>query len=217
VTALHVSQGGGPGRVDEVCKRIIDVALTLALAIPALILISAIFFAIRLTSKGPVFYRHKRIGKDGKCLEVWKLRSMLTNGDEVLTEHLAAHPEAREEWELSRKLRNDPRVFPIGRWLRRTSMDELPQLWNVIRGEMSLVGPRPITHDEISRYGDASELYKSVRPGVTGLWQVSGRSNTSYQERIALDEHYATSRCIWLDLHILMRTFPTLLFRHGAC
>ncbi len=194
-----------------------DIGLTLVLAIPFLTLLPAIYLAMRLTSRGHVFYRHTRIGKDGQCFEVWKFRSMVLNSEEVLNAHLTADPEAKLEWEKTQKLKHDPRVSPVGRWLRRWSVDELPQLWNVMRGEMSLVGPRPITPDEIPRYGDVSELYKSVRPGITGLWQVSGRSNTSYEERISLDESYVKSRSLRLDIRILVRTIPAMLSGEGAC
>lgn len=214
---LVQSSGGSPDSGYRVSKRIMDVVLTLALALPSLILLCAICIAIRLTSAGPVFYRHTRVGKDGNRFELWKVRSMVTDGEQVLTEYLANHSEARQEWELTQKLKYDPRVFRVGHWLRKTSLDELPQLLNVIRGEMSLVGPRPITPEEISRYGAASELYKSVLPGMTGLWQVSGRSDTSYQERIALDERYIKSCSMWFDLRILIRTIPTLLLGKGSC
>ncbi|MFL6415460.1 MAG: sugar transferase, partial [Bryobacteraceae bacterium] len=153
----------------------------------------------------------------GKLFAAWKFRSMVVNADEALSAHLTTHPEAKAEWELTHKLKDDPRVLPVGKWLRKCSLDELPQLWNVLRGDMSLVGPRPIIPEEISRYGDAAELYKSVRPGMTGLWQVSGRSNLCYEGRVSLDEYYVKNRSVWLDLHILFRTVPTLLFREGAC
>jgi exopolysaccharide production protein ExoY len=204
-------------RSQEIGKRAVDLTLGLILGIASAPVLLAVYLAIRLISNGPGLYRHTRIGKDGQCFELWKFRSMVINAEEVLSEHLATNPEARAEWELTQKLKDDPRVLPIGRWLRKTSLDELPQFWNVIRGDMSLVGPRPITRDEMCRYADASDAYKAVRPGMTGLWQVSGRSSTSYVERVALDEHYVATRSIWLDLHILIRTAPALLLREGAC
>lgn len=141
---------------------------------------------------------------------------MVVDPKDVLDEYLASNLEAKQEWAETQKLRDDPRVLPIGRWLRSSSCDELPQLWNVIRGDMSLVGPRPVVSEEIARYGCASALYESVRPGITGLWQVSGRSNTSYEERVSLDEYYVKNCSVRLDLHILIRTAGTLLLGEGA-
>jgi lipopolysaccharide/colanic/teichoic acid biosynthesis glycosyltransferase len=142
---------------------------------------------------------------------------MVTNADAVLKEHLSRDPELRKEWELTQKLVNDPRVLPVGKLLRKTSLDELPQLWNVIRGEMSLVGPRPIVDAEVPRYGNIFAYYKMVRPGVTGMWQISGRSNTTYSERVRYDEYFVRNWSIWLDLYILFRTVKTVLLREGAC
>jgi len=142
---------------------------------------------------------------------------MVVDSESVLTAHLAGNAEAKQEWELTQKLRDDPRILRFGRWLRSSSLDELPQLWNVMRGDMSLVGPRPVVPEEIARYGDSSGFYESVRPGMTGLWQVSGRSNTSYEERVSLDEYYVKNRSVSLDFHILVHTARTLLLREGAC
>lgn len=141
---------------------------------------------------------------------------MVVNSREMLEEHLAAHPEARDEWSRTQKLRNDPRVTRVGRFLRKTSLDELPQVWNVLRGEMSFVGPRPIVEAEVHHYGDSFDLYKRVRGGITGLWQVSGRSDTTYAERVTLDSFYARNWSVWLDLCILFRTFSVVLFGKGA-
>lgn len=198
-------------------KRIVDVGLASALAILSSPLWLAISLTIYLTSPGPVIFRQTRIGRNGKTFQIWKFRSMVVDSEEALKAHLAANPEAKQEWELTQKLRDDSRVLPIGRWLRRSSFDELPQLWNVMRGEMSLVGPRPVVPEEIARYGGSSRLYESVRPGMTGLWQVSGRSNTSYEERVSLDEYYVKNRSLCLDFHILVHTVRTLLLRQGAC
>jgi lipopolysaccharide/colanic/teichoic acid biosynthesis glycosyltransferase len=141
---------------------------------------------------------------------------MVKDADSVLQEYLEQNPDLLEEWKASQKLRNDPRVTRVGRWLRQSSLDELPQLWNVFRGEMSLVGPRPIVEAEIARYGEGFELYKRVRSGLTGLWQVSGRSETSYHQRVTYDTFYVRNWSVWLDFCILFRTIGTVLSRSGA-
>jgi len=141
---------------------------------------------------------------------------MAADASQALEHCLTANPALREEWQRNHKLRNDPRVTRIGRFLRRTSLDELPQLWNILRGQMSFVGPRPIVREEISRYGESYALYKKVTPGLTGLWQVSGRNNTSYQQRVSLDLYYIRNWSPWLDLYILARTVTAVLFARGA-
>jgi lipopolysaccharide/colanic/teichoic acid biosynthesis glycosyltransferase len=141
---------------------------------------------------------------------------MAVNGDEILKRHLERSPVARLEWERDQKLKDDPRVTWIGKWLRKYSFDELPQLWNVLVGDMSLVGPRPIVKAEIVKYGAAYSLYQRVIPGITGLWQVSGRNLTTYEERIAFDEYYVRNWSVWLDIYILVRTVRTVLTGHGA-
>jgi lipopolysaccharide/colanic/teichoic acid biosynthesis glycosyltransferase len=141
---------------------------------------------------------------------------MRTDAESVLEEYLTKHPELREEWESNTKLRNDPRITSIGGLLRKTSLDELPQLWNVLIGEMSLVGPRPLLDEDVVKYDDSFALYARVKPGLTGLWQVSGRNNTTYAERIRLDVYYVRNWSVWMDLHILVRTVKTVLLREGA-
>ncbi len=141
---------------------------------------------------------------------------MVRNADEVLHRYLKTNPDLREEWKQNHKLRNDPRITPVGRFLRRTSLDEIPQLWNVLKGDMSLVGPRPIVDAEIVRYGSNFDLYMKVKSGLTGLWQVSGRNDTSYEERVKLDTFYVRNWSVWLDLCILFRTIGTVLLRKGA-
>jgi lipopolysaccharide/colanic/teichoic acid biosynthesis glycosyltransferase len=145
-----------------------------------------------------------------------KFRTMVANADRLLEEHLSKDPALRAEWELNHKLKNDPRVTLVGRFLRRTSLDELPQIWNVIVGQMSLIGPRPIVAAEIGRYGDHFDVYSRVLPGITGLWQVSGRNDTTYRERVELDCYYVYNWSLWLDLHILSRTVSAVLARKGA-
>jgi Undecaprenyl-phosphate galactose phosphotransferase WbaP len=200
----------------RVLKRLIDLILTtlIGLALAPIMLILAV--AIKLDSPGPVLYPHRRIGRGGREFGAWKFRSMISNADEVLKQHLEQNPAFQEEWANSQKLKDDPRVTRLGRFLRRCSLDELPQLWNVLRGEMSLVGPRPIVRDEIARYGVDFETYTWVQGGLTGLWQVSGRSDTSYQQRVNYDCFYVHNWSVWLDLCILFRTIGTVLSRAGA-
>jgi lipopolysaccharide/colanic/teichoic acid biosynthesis glycosyltransferase len=146
----------------------------------------------------------------------WKFRTMVVNGDEVLKAYLAANPAARDEWRRDHKLKNDPRVTWIGRILRKTSLDELPQLWNVVRGEMSLVGPRPIVRAEIPKYGEQFDVYIRAVPGITGIWQISGRNDTGYRQRVALDVEYVSTWSVWLDLKILFNTVFVVLGQKGA-
>ncbi|MCA9150808.1 MAG: sugar transferase, partial [Planctomycetales bacterium] len=161
------------------CKRAMDVIITM-LALPALLpLFIILVAAVRVSSPGPAFYSQRRLGRNGEQFAAWKFRTMVVNADEALKQHLAENPELRDEWERDHKLKRDPRVTAIGRFLRKTSLDELPQLWNVLQGDMSLVGPRPIVNDEIEKYGPVFDAYKRVRPGITGLWQISGRNNTT--------------------------------------
>lgn len=197
-------------------KRAIDLFLCLFLAPVVLPFVALIAIAIKLDSSGPVFFGHRRIGRKGKLFPAWKFRSMAANADRVLAEYLQTNPQAREEWDLTQKLMRDPRITCAGNILRKTSLDELPQLWNILRGEMSFVGPRPIVEAEVAKYGDSFELYKSVNGGLTGLWQVSGRNDTTYEERVTLDTFYARNWSIWLDLCILFRTIGAVLFRKGA-
>ena len=177
-----------------------------------------VFFAamIKLTSPGPVFYSQERIGRNGRPFRAWKFRSMIKDAEVVLHQYLAEHPELQEEWERDHKLRNDPRITFVGRMLRKTSLDELPQIWNVIRGDMSLVGPRPIVQAEIVKYRDLFDLYAQVRPGISGLWQVSGRNDTTYDERVNLDAAYVRNWSIWLDAWILIRTVRVVILGKGA-
>ena len=203
-------------RLDWAVKRGLDVgvaAAALFLLLPLMLLIAALVYAG--DRKAPIF-RHMRIGRGGKRFGCLKFRSMVTDGDAVLAAHLAANPQARIEWATTHKLSDDPRITTIGQVLRKTSLDELPQLWNVLCGEMSLVGPRPIVPAEVARYGRAFTTCFAVPPGVTGLWQVSGRSNTTYAERVMLDLDYATRWSLRRDFAILMRTIPAVLAQRGS-
>ena len=177
---------------------------------------AAIAIGIKATSKGPVFYGHLRHGRDGKVFRALKFRTMVADADHVLADYLVSHTEYAPEWERNHKLKHDPRITKVGRWLRRASLDELPQLINILRGQMSLVGPRPIVEQEIPKYGRGYELYTQVLPGLTGLWQVSGRNNTTYEERVAFDEHYVHNWSVWLDLYILARTVKVVMTAEGA-
>ncbi|HEX6812625.1 MAG TPA: undecaprenyl-phosphate galactose phosphotransferase WbaP [Planctomycetota bacterium] len=196
-------------------KRLFDIACVVSLLAVLAPLFAAIAIAVRLSSPGPVFFGHNRIGRGGRHFRALKFRTMHC-GDQILRDYLAKNPEAAAEWAATQKLKNDPRVTKIGAILRRTSLDELPQLWNVLRGDMSLVGPRPIVDDEVEKYGTVLPLYLRVPPGITGLWQVSGRNNTSYEQRVWLDAHYVRNWSLSLDLYILARTVGVVLRRDGA-
>ncbi len=197
-------------------KRGFDVSvatITLFLLLPLFALVAtAIWLGDR---KSPIF-SHRRLGRDGRTFGCLKFRSMVVDAEAVLAAHLADNAVARAEWDATHKLTHDPRVTPLGRILRKTSLDELPQLINVLRGEMSLVGPRPIVQAEVARYGSAFDACFSVPPGVTGLWQVSGRSDTTYAERVALDLDYAARWSLRRDLVILVRTIPAVFGQHGS-
>ena len=197
-------------------KRILDllvVVLGLPVLLPALLLVA---FVVRFDSPGPVFFSHRRICRDGAFFSMWKFRTMCVNSSEVLEQYLTRHPEARAEWNKTHKLRHDPRITPVGMFLRRYSLDELPQAWNVVRGQMSMVGPRPIVAAEVEKYGEFFEVYYRVKPGVTGLWQVSGRSKLTYAERVQLDCEYVRHWSLLRDLRILLTTFRAVVNRDGA-
>ena len=189
-------------------------AIALVLLLPLLI---ALYAIVRMTDNGSGFFGQPRRGFGGSDFLCWKFRSMVVDGDAVLARHLASDPDAAREWAETHKLRDDPRVTRIGRFLRKTSLDELPQLLNVLKGEMSLVGPRPIVHAEAVRYGLSYRHYIATRPGITGLWQVSGRSGTTYAHRILLDRKYATQWSLKKDLWILAMTVPAVLLQRGSC
>ncbi len=200
----------------QLAKRMLDLCLVLA-ASPVLVPVFLMLgLLVRLSSPGPVFFGSKRKGIGGGLFKAWKFRSMVVNGHEVLEKHFAEHPEDRELFNRDHKLKNDPRITPIGKFLRKTSLDELPQLINVLRGEMSLVGPRPILEDEHAKYGQVYDLYVTMRPGITGLWQVSGRNNLEYEERLRYTRFYVQNWSCTLDLYILWRTIKTALFQEGA-
>jgi Undecaprenyl-phosphate galactose phosphotransferase WbaP len=197
-------------------KRFLDLLLTVTGGLIMSPLLLAIVVVIKLDSSGPAFYGHRRLGAGGKHFRCWKFRTMHPSAEQLLDQYLRSNPTLRAEWEQNFKLRSDPRVTRVGRFLRSTSLDELPQIWNVLWGEMSLVGPRPIVDAEIPKYGTVYEVYRRITPGITGLWQVSGRSDATYAERIKLDAYYVHNWSVWLDLVILVRTVRIVLLGRGA-
>jgi Undecaprenyl-phosphate galactose phosphotransferase WbaP len=197
-------------------KRFMDLCIVIAggtIILPFLLLIALL---IKIRSPGPVLYGQMRLGINGTRFKAYKFRSMAVDAEERLQAILVSDPRLREEWEANHKLRNDPRITGIGKFLRRTSFDEFPQLINVLKGEMSLVGPRPIVDDEVEKYGEDFNRIFSVKPGITGFWQISGRSDTDYAERISFDTYYLQSWSVWLDLWVLLKTFGVVLRGKGA-
>ncbi|MEA1832113.1 sugar transferase [Methylobacterium durans] len=204
------------GRLDGWLKRSFDLtaaASALLLLLPIFILIALL---VRAYDGGPALYRHRRVGRGQSSFDCLKFRTMRTDSQEALRLYLSGNPAALEEWAQTHKLKEDPRITPVGAILRKTSLDELPQLINILRGEMSVVGPRPIIEAEIEKYGPDAPAYFAVRPGLTGAWQVSGRSDTSYAERVRLDRLYVESRSFRGDLVIVLRTIPAVFFTRGS-
>ncbi|HSJ45313.1 MAG TPA: sugar transferase [Euzebyales bacterium] len=202
--------------VAQASKSALDVviaALALMITLPVILLLALL---IRLESPGGALYCQTRVGRRGRHFRCFKLRTMFNDADQRLQTLLRHDASAYDEFASSRKLKDDPRVTRLGRFLRATSLDELPQLWNVLRGDMSIVGPRPLVPDELDHYGDRIHVVLQVKPGLTGIWQVSGRNDLPYPVRVALDADYAMHRTMWSDLRIIARTIPVLLFRKGA-
>lgn len=197
-----------PAPLGGLYKRAFDLIAASALLLIFSPLLLLICVGIKLLSGGEILFRHKRVGAFDKEFNCLKFRSMAPNADQLLAALLARDPEAAAEWARDRKLRDDPRVTWLGRILRKTSLDELPQLWNVIVGEMSLVGPRPVMRDELERYGARRASYLAARPGITGLWQTSGRNSTTYQRRTELDEQYVLNWSFLGDINLLLKTVP---------
>ena len=210
-----VNQGRMP--LLRVEKWILDRTLSLL----AFVLLSPLFvvisLAVRMTSPGPAFFRHRRLGRNGKPIRIWKFRTMYADAEARLESLLASDPALKAEFEANFKLKRDPRVTPFGKFLRKTSLDEIPQLFNVLTGEMALVGPRPIVEKEVAYYGESYGVFSSVKPGITGLWQATGRSETDYDRRVALDVQYVLNWSPWLDIWILIRTVFAVFFMRGAC
>lgn len=213
---LLVEEGiAGPAMRTNSAKRLLDIVGSATLIVLLLPVMFIVAFLISRDGGSPI-YRQRRVGLNGKMFDCLKFRSMILNSQEVLDNLLKSDPEALQEWRETQKLSDDPRITRIGKFIRATSLDELPQLWNVLKGDMSLVGPRPIIRDEIIRYGCYFAHYKSVRPGLTGLWQVSGRSNTSYSHRVELDTNYVNNVSFVGDIQILLKTVKVVLKREGA-
>lgn len=191
----------------------------MVLTIMGTVCISPILICIAIwiykDSPGPIIFKHMRVGKDGKIFPCYKFRSMCVDAKEKLEELLQNDPEARAEWERDFKLKHDPRITKSGAFLRRTSLDELPQIFNVLKGEMSLVGPRPIIKDEMERYGNHIDDYLMVKPGIAGIWQCSGRSDTTYQERVQMDSWYVRNWSVWLDIMILWKTLEAVFAKRS--
>jgi exopolysaccharide production protein ExoY len=207
---LTVKRANGP------LKRLFDVVasgLALLFLLPVFLTVAVL---IAILDPGPIFFGHERVGRQGRLFKCWKFRSMVVDSKQRLEALLASDPAAKAEWEKHQKLTNDPRITALGAFLRRTSLDELPQFWNVLKGEMSLIGPRPITRAELDRYGRDRRYYLVVRPGISGLWQVSGRSQTNYDQRVALDREYVERWSFIGDLRIAVMTIPAVLMARGA-
>lgn len=202
--------------VDILVKKVFDVLFSLLFIVCFLPFFAFLYILVYVDTKGSPLFKQKRIGKEGKEFYIYKFRTMIINADEVLQKLLEIDSAAREEWEKDFKLKEDPRITRLGNILRKTSLDELPQIINVLQGEMSFVGPRPIITDEIKKYGDYFEYFKSVKPGITGLWQVSGRNDISYDERVQLDLWYVRNWSVELDVMILIKTIAVVLFRKGS-
>ena len=200
----------------QLMKRVVDVFVSVS----GLLFLAPFFgltgLLIRFDSPGDIFYRQPRLGRNGKVFDLIKFRTMHQNANRILEEGLHLNPKLRDEWDHYQKLKGDPRITRVGRFLRRFSLDELPQLWNVLRGEMSLVGPRPITIDQRELYGKSFNEYTQVLPGITGLWQVSGRNDTTFARRAELDSEYIQHWSIRLDIHILFKTIEIVLWQQGA-
>ena len=199
-------------------KRTVDIIGSFIGLIPLALVTIIIYIARKVLKEdnGPLFYEQLRYGKNGKMFRLYKFRSMCMNADKKLKEYLENNPEAKEEFEETYKLQEDPRVTKIGKFLRKTSLDELPQLINVLKGELSLVGCRPVVEGEIEEYGENKDKFLSVKPGITGFWQVNGRSNTSYEDRMKQELYYVDHKSLWLDFKILVKTVTTVIKGEGA-
>jgi undecaprenyl-phosphate galactose phosphotransferase len=204
-------------RVNHSLKRVFDLIL-IVLSMPLILLVICIIsILIKLDSEGPVFFIQERLGKDGKIFKCLKFRTMYVNADEILETYLQGNSKAQEEWRKYKKLKNhDPRVTKIGKFLRKSSLDELPQIFNVLKGDMSLVGPRPYLPRELPEMGKFKEIIFMTRPGITGLWQVSGRNKLTFEQRLKLDAWYVLNWSLWLDVVILLKTIKVVLKREGA-
>ena len=203
-------------QMNRLYKLLLDLAGAVTgifVFLPVYLLLSILIY---IDSPGPILFSHRRVGRGGREFPCYKFRTMVPNAHAELQKYLATHPECLQEWEDSYKLKDDPRITRLGRWLRKTSLDELPQFLNVLKGEMSLVGPRPIVRDEVAKYGQYIEDFYLVKPGITGLWQVSGRNDIAYEDRVRMDSWYVRNWSVWLDLVILLKTVRYVLAGRGA-
>ena len=201
---------------NQFLKRLMDILFSIVLGLvflPVLLLTALLVF---LDSPGPIFYTQERVGKDGRKIVIYKFRSMRLNSDAILAEYLRKNSQARAEWNQTQKLHDDPRITRVGKWIREFSIDELPQLFNILIGDMSLVGPRPILVEQVELYGEGISMYNSVAPGLTGFWQVSGRNLTTFHQRALFDQYYIRNWSFRLDVYILIRTVWVVLSRNGA-
>lgn len=217
---ISLKNGRKYGGLFQPMSRLIKMVFEIMLALIMLLLLWPLLFIlailVKMSSRGPVFFTSARLGLNGRPFVIFKFRTMYHKSDEVLEKIKASSSDVNKQWKENFKLENDPRITPLGRFLRKTSLDELPQLWNVLKGDMAVIGPRPIVQDEIAKYGEAYDLLKMVRPGMTGLWQVSGRSTLSYEQRVQLDTLYVTNWSLALDCKILLKTPGEVICGRGA-
>jgi exopolysaccharide production protein ExoY len=202
--------------IGGVPKRVFDILFSFSVLLAFAPLFLLIALLLKVTDRGPVLYRQPRVGFRSSAFGCFKFRTMVIDGDAVLARHLRDNPEAAKEWAETRKLKRDPRVTAVGDVLRQMSLDELPQLWNVLRGDMSIVGPRPVVIEEIAMYGSSAGHYLLARPGLTGAWQVSGRNDASYERRVYLDRSYVENWSFWTDIKIIMKTVPVVIRAKGT-
>lgn len=197
-------------------KLILDFFLAIVLLLLLSPLVTLIVIILKTSIRGNIFFIHERLGLDGKPFKLYKFRTMKYGRSDILNDYLLIHPEQKEEWNMNHKLKKDPRITCFGKFLRDYSLDEIPQIFNILKGDMSFIGPRPIVEKEVSKYGESFSLYKECKPGLSGLWQVSGRNNTTYQERVDYDMYYIKNKSLLLDLKIFSKTIPVILFKKGA-
>lgn len=213
LTKIGIADMEIKGKIYRGFKRIVDIILGCI----GLVLLSPVFLilaiCIKIDSKGPVIFAHKRIGKNGKEFNMYKFRSMYENAEEMIENF---NEEQKREWQENFKLENDPRITKVGKFLRKTSLDELPQIVNIIKGDLSIVGPRPIVDEELEKYGENKEKFLSITPGLTGYWQANGRSNTTYEERMQMELYYIDNQSLWLDIKIFFKTIVSVIKKEGA-
>lgn len=213
---VHTRPGRGLPRSGRALKRVVDITGALVFFTFFLPLYVGVALGVAFTSPGPIFYKQRRIGQNGRSFIFYKFRSMVVDSDRALARHLQGNPSAREQWDKFQKIDDDPRITRFGQFIRRASLDELPQFWNVLVGDMSLVGPRPCMQRQMQLYGPYWPDYCALKPGLTGLWQVSGRNRLTFEERVALDVRYARQWSLWQDLRILFKTARVVITGDGC-